>query len=123
MSLQEKYIFLQRGTEIKQRNMNKKTIIIAMLALVGITAMAQKEIVWQNPSAFTGASSAEFKVTKVELKEAETVLHFRATFIPHYWIRFAKESFLRTPDGKEYIVTSGAKTCDQESDLQLDSLF
>ena len=103
--------------------MNKKTIIIALLALVGMTATAQKEIVWQNPSAYISQSSAEFKVTKVELKETETVLHFHSTFVPHYWIRFAKESFLRTPDGKEYIVTSGAKTCDQESDLQLDSLF
>ena len=101
----------------------KQIIITALLVLVGMTATAQKEIVWQNPSAFTGVSSAEFKVTKVELKQTETVLHFRATFIPHYWIKFAKESFLRTPDGKEYIVTSGAKTCDKESYLQLDSLF
>ena len=103
--------------------MNKQTIISALLALVAMTATAQKEIVWQNPTAFIGESSAEFKVTKVELKQTETVLHFRATFFPHYWIRFAKESFLRTPDGQEYIVTSGAKTCDKESDLQLDSLF
>ena len=103
--------------------MKNKTIITALLALVAMTATAQKEIVWQNPSAFIGESSAEFKVTKVELKQAETVLHFHAQFIPHYWIKFAKESFLRTPDGKEYIVTSGAKTSDKESDLQLDSLF
>ena len=103
--------------------MNKKTIITALLALVAMTATAQKEIVWQNPIAFIGESSAEFKVTKVELKETETVLHFRANFIPHYWIKFAKSSFLRTPDGKEYFVTSGAKTNDKESDLQLDSLF
>lgn len=103
--------------------MKKKTIITALLALVGMTAMAQKEIVWQNPSAFMGESSAEFKVTKVELKETETVLHFSAKYAPHHWIRFAKESFLRTPDGKKYVVTSGAKTIEGESDLQLDSLF
>ena len=101
----------------------KKHIITALLALVTMAGQAQKEIVWQKPSAFTGVSSAEFKVTKVELKETETVLHFRAKFVPHYWIKFAKESFLRTPDGKEYVVTSGAKTNDQESNLQLDSLF
>lgn len=103
--------------------MNKKTIITMMLTLVAMAGWAQKEIVWQNPSAFTGVSSAEFKVTKVELKETETVLHFHAKYVPHYWIKFAKESFLRTPDGKKYIVTKGDKTNDQESDLQLDSLF
>ena len=94
-----------------------------MFALVAMTGLAQKLVVWENPSAFIGESSAEFKVTKVELKQTETVLHFHAQFTPHYWIKFAKESFLRTPDGKEYIVTSGAKTNDKESDLQLDSLF
>ena len=94
-----------------------------LLAVVAMTAMAQKEIVWENPTAFMGQSNAEFKVTKVELKQTETVLHFRAKFRPHNWIKFAKESFLLTPDGKEYIVTSGAKTCNQESDLELDSLF
>ena len=103
--------------------MNKQTIITALLALIALVGQAQEQVVWEKPSAFIGESSAEFKVTKVELKQAETVLHFHAQFIPHYWIKFAKESFLRTPDGKEYIVTSGAKTNDKESDLQLDSLF
>ena len=101
----------------------KKILSSLLLAVVAMTAMAQKEIVWENPTAFMGQSNAEFKVTKVELKQTETVLHFRAKFRPHNWIKFAKESFLLTPDGKEYIVTSGAKTCNQESDLELDSLF
>ena len=94
-----------------------------MLALVTVAGQAQKEVVWENPSAFIPASSADFKITKVELKQTETVMHFRATFIPHYWIRFAKESFLRTSDGKEYAAVSGTKTCEAESDLTLDSLF
>ena len=94
-----------------------------MLVLAAMTAQAQKEVVWENPSAFTGTNNAGFTVTKMELKETETVMHFRVAFRPHYWIRFAKESFLRTPDGKEYTVVSGAKTCEAESDLLLDSLF
>ena len=103
--------------------MNKKTITTILLALVAMAGQAQKEVVWENPSAFIPASSADFKITKVELKQTETVMHFRATFIPHYWIRFAKESFLRTSDGKEYAAVSGTKTCEAESDLTLDSLF
>ena len=103
--------------------MNKKNIITILLALVTVTGLAQKIVVWENPSAFIPASSADFKITKVELKQTETVMHFRATFIPHYWIRFAKESFLRTSDGKEYAAVSGTKTCEAESDLTLDSLF
>jgi thiol-disulfide isomerase/thioredoxin len=101
----------------------KKLLSTLMLVLVAMTARAQKEVVWENPSAFTGSGSVVFTVTKMEMKETETVMHFRVKFVPHYWIRFAKESFLRTPDGKEYAVVSGAKTCEVETDLDLDSLF
>ena len=94
-----------------------------MLALITIAGWAQKEVVWENPSAFTGSGNIEFDITKMELKETETVMHFRVKFIPNYWIRFAKESFLKTPDGKEYAVVSGKKTSEAESDVELDSLF
>ena len=61
-------------------NMNKKTIITIMLVLVTVAGQAQEHVVWENPSAFMGESSAEFKVTKVELKQTETVLHFHTQF-------------------------------------------
>ena len=64
-----------------------------------------------------------WEITKVELKQTETVLHIAANYRPNVWIRFAKESFVKTPDGKKYVITGGEKTNEQESDLQLDSLF
>ena len=101
----------------------KKLLSTLLLALITIAGWAQKEVVWENPSAFTGSGNIEFDITKMELKETETVMHFRVKFIPNYWIRFAKESFLKTPDGKEYAVGSGKKTSEAESDVELDSLF
>ena len=101
----------------------KKLLSTLLLALITIAGWAQKEVVWENPSAFTGSGNIEFDITKMELKETETVMHFRVKFIPNYWIRFAKESFLKTPDGKEYAVVSGKKTSETESDVELDSLF
>ena len=101
----------------------KKLLSTLLLALTTIAAWAQKEVVWENPSAFTGSGNIEFDITKMELKETETVMHFRVKFIPNYWIRFAKESFLKTPDGKAYAVVSGKKTSEAESDVELDSLF
>lgn len=101
----------------------KKLLSTLLLALTTIAGWAQKEVVWENPSAFTGSGNIEFDITKMELKETETVMHFRVKFIPNYWIRFAKESFLKTPDGKEYAVVSGKKTNEAESDVELDSLF
>ena len=98
-----------------------------MLVLVGMTALAQdkgqKQVVWENPSAFMGEYNSEFKITKVELTETETVLHIVANYRPGYWIRFAKESFVKTADGTKYGITGGEKTNEKEADLQLDSLF
>jgi thiol-disulfide isomerase/thioredoxin len=101
----------------------KKAIITTLLVLIALAGQAQKTIVWEKPSAFMGRSNGEFVITKVELKQTETVLHVCANYRPGSWIRFAKESFLQTPDGTKYGITGGAKTNEHESDLQLDSLF
>ena len=101
----------------------KSIIITNLLALVSIVGQAQTQVVWEQPSAFMGEYNSEFDITKVELKSAETVLHVTANYRPGNWIRFAKESFLQTPDGKKYAFTGGAKTNEKESDLQPDSLF
>ena len=101
----------------------KQIIITALLALVAMTGKAQRMVVWEKPSAFMGRSNAEFVITKVEMKQTETVLHVDANYNPGSWIRFAKESFLQTPDGKKYVITGGEATTEKESDLTPDSLF
>ena len=103
--------------------MNKQTIITILFALVAMAGQGQKQVVWEKPAAFMGAYNSTFEITKVELKQTETVLHIVANYRPNVWIRFAKESFVQTPDGKKYAITDGKKSNEQESDLQLDSLF
>ena len=100
----------------------KSFIITFLLAFVAIAGQA-KDIIWKNPSAFMGNYNGEFFITQVELKPTETVMHITAMYRPGQWIRFDKHSFLKTPDGKKYGITSGAKTNEKESDLLLDSLF
>ena len=106
------------------KNDMKNLFTVILLALVALTGQAKmKDVVWEQPTAFMGASNSTFEITKVELKETETVLHVTAIYRPGRWIRFAKESFVQTPDGKKYAFTGGAKTNEKESDLQPDSLF
>ncbi|UPS44785.1 TlpA family protein disulfide reductase [Prevotella sp. E15-22] len=100
----------------------KSFIITFLLAIVAMAGQA-KDIIWKNPSAFMGNYNGEFFITQVELKPTETVMHITAHYRPGQWIRFDKHSFLKTPDGKKYGITSGAKTNEKESDLLLDSLF
>ena len=103
--------------------MKKLLLSTITLALVAMTGAAQKPVVWENPSAFMGDCIGDFFITKVELKSTETVMHLTAHYPPNNWIRFDKYSFLLTPDGRRYTITSGAKTNDKESDLTPDSLF
>ena len=101
----------------------KKLFAFALFAVFAMTAVAQKPVVWENPTAFMGQYNSEFEIKKVELKTEETVLHIIANYNPGSWIRFDKNSFLKTPDGKKYTITSGSKTNEKEKDLLLDSLF
>ena len=101
----------------------KQKIMSALLLVLMAVAGQAKEVVWKNPSAFMGMYSSKFEITKVELKETEMVMHISAHYSPGNWIRFDKNSYVKTPDGKRYGITSGAKTNETESDLQLDSLF
>ena len=122
----KKKLYLRNRFEIMYKgrdNMNKKNIIAVLMGLVCMVAQAQKQVVWEQPSAFMGAYNSEFVISRVELKQTETVLHVTANYNPGSWIRFAKESFVQTPDGKRYAFTGGAKTNETEADLQPDSLF
>ena len=101
----------------------KQKIMSALLLVLMAVAGQAKEVVWKNPSAFMGMYSSKFEITKVELKETEMVMHISAHYSPGNWIRFDKNSYVKTPDGKRYGITSGAKTNETESDLQLDELF
>ena len=100
----------------------KQYIITTLLVLVALTGQA-KDIIWENPSAFMGNYNGMFFINQVEVKHTETVLHIKANYLPHNWIRFDKHSYLQTPDGKKYGITNGLKTNEQESDLTPDSLF
>lgn len=65
--------------------MNKKTIITLLLVLVTLTGWAkEKAIVWEQPTIEYGNSNGDgffnlaLDVTKVELKETETVVYITA---------------------------------------------
>ena len=96
----------------------KKTIISLVLLLIAVCGWAQK--VWEKPTSFHDKSSTcNLKVKKVDFSNEETVVHLTVETVPHYWFMFVKESYLLTPDGKHYLITSGKATRDGESDYNL----
>lgn len=96
----------------------KKTIISLVLMLIAICGWAQK--VWENPTSFFAkADYSNIKVSKVEFLDKETVVHINFLSRGQMAFQFAKETCLRTPDGKHYLVTNGKATCEEEKDLPL----
>lgn len=91
----------------------RKIFFIACMALVGLgVANAQKAEVWESPAIESGTDNgdgyfaASLQITKVELKETETVVYMSVYWRnEHYNFRFAKTLSL-VADGKNYPVVS-----------------
>ena len=93
----------------------KKTIISLVLMLIATYGWAQK--VWEKPTSFFDNPYYEIKVSKVELLDKETIVHLNVKNPGSF--QFAKQTYLTTPDGKQYAVTDGKATCKEEIDFPL----
>ena len=96
----------------------KKSIISLVLLLIAVCGWAQK--VWENPTSSCYYSDyINIKVIKVEFSEKETVLHFYRESQYGLKFMFIKETYLKTPDGKCYFITSGKAINEKETDIPL----
>ena len=99
----------------------KKSIMSLVLLLIATCGWAQK--VWENPTSFFAKSPYfDIKVCKVELMDKETVLHLDVMSQGGRF-QFVKETYLKTPDGKQYLVTSSKATQENETDLPLSKWY
>ena len=96
--------------------MKLKTITLTMmLALVALTGLAKgKQIVWEQPTTEFGTSYGDgffhlaLDVTKVELKDNETVVYITAhqrSDYPDFWFQFAGDTYLKVGN-QRYTITS-----------------
>ena len=94
---------------------NKKTIITILLALVAVAVQAkEKAIVWEQPTTEYGTSYGDgffnlaLDVTKVELKETETVVYITAmqrSDYPDFSFQFVGDTYLKVGETR-YSLTS-----------------
>ena len=96
--------------------MNKKTIITILLALAAVVGQAkEKAIVWEQPTTEFGNSYGDgyfnlcLDVTKVELKDNETVVYITAqqrSDYPDYWFQFAGDTYLEVGEQRYTVVSA-----------------
>ncbi|MBP5713731.1 MAG: redoxin domain-containing protein [Prevotella sp.] len=93
--------------------MKKLLLSTVMLAFVAMTGQA-KEVVWDQPTIEYGTSNGDgffnlaLDVTKVELKDNETVVYITAqqrSDYPDFWFRFAEDTYLKVGE-QRFTVTS-----------------
>ena len=80
----------------------KKSFILLILLFVSSTIFSQKII--DKPD--YGFSNLPGKLTKIELTDSATIIHFYVKYQPGYWIFIPKESYIQDVNGGEkYFVT------------------
>ncbi|MFA9193910.1 TlpA disulfide reductase family protein [Flavobacterium sp. FBOR7N2.3] len=80
----------------------KKTLMLFVMLLLSTVMFSQKTI--DKPD--YGLSNLPGKLTKIELTDSETIIHFYIKYSPGQWIFIPKESFIQdVNDGEKIFVT------------------
>ena len=96
--------------------MNKKTIITILLAIIAIAGQAkQKTVVWEKPTTEYGTCYGDgfftlaLDITKVELKETETIVYIttsQRSDYPNYCFKFAGDTYLKVGKQRYPIISA-----------------
>ena len=92
--------------------MLKQTFITLCLSLTSMCSWAQK--VWNNPYSFCDGEQINLKVSEVEFKQDETIIHMRVKGMPGGMICFPNYTVLKDQDGKKYAIKSAIPTRSDE---------
>ena len=114
----------------------KRTIFTFVLAVVAMVAMGQEKVVWDKPTTEYGTHYGDgffqlaLDVTKVELKDSETVVYITAMQCPDYpdsGFMFGDDTYLKVGDNHYTIISAdGIKLNEHrlaKKDGKLDMVF
>ena len=102
----------------------KKTVITMLFALVTMMAMGQKSVEWDKPTTEYGTHYGDgffqlaLDVTKVELKDSETVVHITAIQCPDYpdsWFQFASDTYLKVGNNRYTVLSADGIELDKQT--------
>lgn len=84
-----------------------KKILLALSALLCIAGCSQKPHrgTIETPL-YEVRNTNVLEVSRIDLTDSTTVLHFEARFTPHWWIRIVSSTFLADENGNQYPIIS-----------------
>ena len=110
--------------------MKRKTIFTILFALVAITGWAKEDVVvWDMPTTEygnaygNGGRFLDLDVTRVELKDSETVVYITAKQYsdPRHWFQFADSTYLKVGDERYTIVSADNIELNQKFQTEKDN--
>ena len=110
--------------------MKRKTIFTILFALVTITGWAKEDVVvWDMPTTEygnaygNGGRFLDLDVTRVELKDSETVVYITAKQYsdPRHWFQFADSTYLKVGDERYTIVSADNIELNQKFQTEKDN--
>ena len=100
---------------MRLKNMNKKTIAILLFAFATLTGWAkEKTMVWEQPTTEYGTSYGDgffntaLDITKVELKETETLVYMTISLrsdYPDFRVQFVSDTHLKAGDNRYNLIS------------------
>ena len=97
-------------------DVNKKSIITMMLALVSMTGQTKTFKTIKNPEtmACVNVNPGELKARVIIFRDTATTVHFTMEKEKGQSFRFAKESYLMDEDGNRYPLRSAEGRCSRQ---------
>lgn len=84
----------------------KKALVSSAILLGVLTACSSSRRVVDMPEiSFSNQKYVDFQ--HIELTDTTTIVHAKAQYKPNWWIRIKEDSYLETPDGKQYKLKYG----------------
>lgn len=104
----------------------KKTTLSMLLLALFLIPVSGKNVVIENP-AYEVKNSGIDNIVKVERLKTETRVYVRTTFIPNWWVKFPKATFILPEGSNEKIFATGIENGEFDKEIYMpasgDSLF
>ncbi|HBL34466.1 MAG TPA: hypothetical protein DDZ96_11720, partial [Porphyromonadaceae bacterium] len=104
----------------------KKDILSVLFLLSVLIPVAGKNRVINHP-AYEVKNSGIDNIVKIELSDQETRVHVRTAFIPGWWVKFPKTTFIQPEGSTEKLLATGIENGEFDKEIYMpqsgDSLF
>lgn len=104
----------------------KKPILFTLFLVFALTPTLGATRVIDNP-AYAVKNSGIVNIVKIELSNTATRVHIKTTFLPKWWVKFQKTTFIQPEDSDEKLIATGIENGEFDKELFMpasgDSLF